>query len=72
MSGDVVGIETGPRTEDRYGRLLFYFYTEGGESIDTKLIQEGLGTEWTRDGQHRDLLVNEENEAKREGAGCLW
>ena len=72
LSGEVVRIEAGPRTEDRYGRLLFYLYTESGESIDTQLIQEGLATAWTRDGQHRDLLVNAETEARRKNAGCLW
>ena len=72
LSGEVVRIESGPRTEDRYGRLLFYLYTQSGESIDTQLIQEGLATAWTRDGQHRDLLVNAETEARRKNAGCLW
>jgi len=72
LSGDVVRIEAGPRTKDRYGRLLFYLYTKAGESIDTQLIQEGLGTAWTKDGQYRDLLVNEESKARRKGAGCLW
>ena len=72
LSGDIVRIEAGPRTEDRYGRLLFYLYTEGGESIDTKLIQEGLATAWTKDGQHRNDLVDAETEARRNGSGCLW
>ena len=34
-----------------------------------KLIQEGLGEAWQRDGQHRDLLVGLEKEAQR--GGCL-
>ena len=72
LSGDVVGIESGPRAEDRYGRLLFYLYTRTGKSIDAILIQEGLATAWTRDGQYRDLLVNLEQEARRQGTGCLW
>ena len=72
LSGDVVRIEAGPRKEDRYGRLLFYLYTEAGESIDTKLIQEGLGTAWTRDGQHRNGLIETETEARRNRSGCLW
>ena len=72
LSGDVVNIESGPRTEDRYGRLLFYLYTQDGESIDARLIQEGLATAWTRDGQHRNLLVAEEHKAKETGTGCLW
>ena len=72
LSGDVVRIESGPRAEDRYGRLLFYLYTRTGKSIDAILIQEGLATAWTRDGQYRDLLVNLEQEARRQASGCLW
>ena len=72
LSGDSVLIEAGPRREDKYGRLLFYLYTQSGESIDTKLIQEALATAWTRDGQHRDKLVDEENQARAKGKGCLW
>ena len=72
LSGDLVRIEPGPRSEDRYGRLLFYLYTRSGESIDGTLIQEGLATAWTRDGQYRDLLVNLEQETRRQEIGCLW
>ena len=72
LSGDVVRIESGPRAEDRYGRLLFYLYTRTGKSIDAILIQEGLAAAWTRDGQYRDLLVNLEQEARRQASGCLW
>ena len=72
LSGDLVRIEPGPRSEDRYGRLLFYLYTRSGESIDATLIQEGLATAWTRDGQHRDVLVSLEQEARRKETGCLW
>ena len=72
LSGDMVRIESGPRSEDRYGRLLFYLYTRSGESIDATLIQEGLATAWTRDGQHRDVLVSLEQEARRKETGCLW
>ena len=65
-------IEYGPRQSDRYGRLLAYVYTEDAESIAEKLIQEGLGEAWKRDGQHRDLLVELERQAQRDGNGCLW
>ena len=50
-------VELSPRSQDRYGRLLYYVYTQDGDSIDEKLIREDLGEAWTRDGQHRDLLV---------------
>ena len=72
LAGDSVRIEYGPRQNDRYGRLLAYVYTEDAESIGEKLIQEGLGRAWTRDGQHRDLLVGLEENARRDGSGCLW
>ena len=72
LAGDLVRIEPGPRTEDTYGRLLFYLYTPSGESIDETLIREGLATAWTRDGQHRDYLVGLERVAQRQGGGCLW
>ena len=43
-------METSPRDTDRYGRLLYYVYTENGASIDATLIREGLARVWTRDG----------------------
>ena len=72
LVGDSVRLEDGPRSTDQGGRLLAYVYTENGLSVDEILIREGLATAWTRDGQHRDLLVSLEREAKREYAGCLW
>ena len=57
LAGDRVRVELGPRSRDRYGRLLYYVYTEDGDSIDEILVSEGLAKVWTRDGQHRDLLV---------------
>ncbi len=51
---------------------MFYVYTSEGESIDEILIREGLALAWTRDGQHRDVLVAAEEEARRKGRGCLW
>ena len=72
LAGDSVRLEDGPRLTDQGGRLLAYVYTENGLSVDEILIREGLATAWTRDGQHRDFLVNLEREAKRKYAGCLW
>ena len=45
---------------------------EALDSIDEALIREGLGHAWTRDGQHRDYLIELETIARRQGAGCLW
>jgi len=66
LAGGGVRVELGPRSQDRYGRLLYYVYTQNGDSIDEILVSEGLAKAWTRDGQHRDLLVGLE----RDGVGC--
>jgi micrococcal nuclease len=55
LAGDSVRVESGPRQGDRYGRILYYVYTEGGESIDETLVREGLALAWGWDGQYRDL-----------------
>ena len=65
-------VESGPRSTDRYGRLLYYVYDIDGDSIDARLILEGLARAWTEDGQHRDLLVSLEEKARGAGRGCLW
>ena len=67
LAGDRVRIEFGPRSEDRYGRALFYVYTKAGESVAEKLIREGLGKAWERDGRHRELLMAVEDGAERDG-----
>ena len=72
LAGNRVRVEPGPRHQDRGGRLLLYVYTEAGISIDETLIREGLAVAWTRDGQHRDLLVALAKEAQTTGMGCLW
>ena len=72
LAGNNVRVELGPRTEDRFGRLLYYLYTDAGDSIDETLVREGLAVAWTGDGQHRELLISVEQEARRDGVGCLW
>jgi endonuclease YncB( thermonuclease family) len=72
LAGSSVRVEVGPRETDPNGRLLFYAYTRHGESIEERLIREGLGQAWTQDGQHRDLLVELEKQAQTSGSGCLW
>ncbi len=64
-----VRVELGPRARDSYGRLLYYVYTESGQSIDDTLIREGLGRAWTKDGQHADALAYREEEARRAYTG---
>ena len=72
LAGNTVRVEPGPRTKARYGRLLYYAYTESGESVEETLIREGLARAWTRDGQHRDMPVCVEESARRNRTGCLW
>lgn len=72
LAGDTVRVEFGPRSLDNYDRILYYVYTASGESIDELLVREGLAEAWTRDGQHRDVLVAAEEAARRDGGGCLW
>ena len=72
LAEESVRVEPGPREKDVYGRNLFYLYTEYGESIDEILVREGLGVAWTKDGQHRDIIVEVERQAKSAGTGCLW
>jgi endonuclease YncB( thermonuclease family) len=72
LAGTIVRVEPGPRTQDRYGRLLYYAFTESGESIEETLIREGLARAWTTDGQHRDILVRVEESTPRNRTGCLW
>ena len=72
LAGGTVRLENGPRLTDTYGRRLAYAYTSEGLSIDVLLIGEWLAKAWARDGQHRDMLVNLEQSARDNGAGCLW
>ncbi len=72
LAGRTVRVEPGPRASDPGGRLLLYVFTQGGNSIDEILVEHGLARAWTRDGQHRDRLVALEQEARRNGIGCLW
>jgi micrococcal nuclease len=60
------------RERDRSSRLLRYVFTLGGQSVDAALIAEGFAHAWTRDGFYRDTLMVLEEEAQREGRGCLW
>ena len=57
LAGDNVRVEAGPRTEDSFGRLLDYVYTDAGDSIDETLVSEGLAVAWTRDGQDREFWL---------------
>lgn len=72
LVGTHVRLEDGPRLEDSYGRRLAYVYDTSGNSIDVQLVAGGFAKAWTRDGQHRDVLIELEESAKSNQAGCLW
>ncbi len=72
LVGNQVRLEDGPRLEDAYGRRLAYVFDTSGNSIDVQLIAGGFAEAWTRDGQHRDVLIGLEESAKTNNAGCLW
>ena len=72
LAGSTVRVESGPRTRDSGGRLLYYIYTTRGNSIDEILVREGLARAWSRDGQHRDALVRLQQSAQASKSGCLW
>ena len=72
LSGSRVRLESGPRTEDEFGRRLAYLYTEDGRSIDAALVWGGYARAWTSDGRHRGELIELEIDARRSGRGCLW
>ena len=72
LVGNQVRLEDGPRLEDTYGRRLAYVFDGSGNSIDLQLITTGFATAWTRDGQHKDILIWLEERARSTNAGCLW
>ena len=72
LAGSKVRLEDGPRFTDSFGRRLAYVYDASGNSIDVQLVAGGFARAWTRDGQHRDVLVGLEQGARANGAGCLW
>jgi micrococcal nuclease len=72
LAGRHVLLMADARDRDSGGRLLRYVFTLDGRSIDGSLLAEGLARAWTRDGFYRDALMAVEEEARREGRGCLW
>lgn len=73
--GNWVYLEYGPRSLDDFGRTLAYLWVADGDAwslIDEWMVLLGAGEAWTRDGQYRDRIVTAEDEAVRQGVGCLW
>ena len=72
LAGRHVLLMADARDRDDGGRLLRYVFALDGRSIDGSLVAEGFARAWTRDGAYRDAIVALEEEARREGRGCLW
>ena len=72
LVGEAVLLLPDARERDPFDRLLRYIFTEGGVSVEARLIAEGLGTAWREDGAYRDELLALEAEARTADAGCLW
>jgi endonuclease YncB( thermonuclease family) len=72
LAGRHVLLLADARHRDSGDRLLRYVFTLDGYSIDAALVAEGFAHAWTSDGFYRDTLMALEEEAQREGRGCLW
>ena len=72
LAGETVLLLADARERDSFDRLLRYVFADAGESIDARLIAEGLAVAWRADGAYRDALVSLEEEARAADAGCLW
>jgi len=72
LAGRHVLLLADARHRDSGGRLLRYVFTLDGYSIDAALVAEGFAHAWASDGFYRDTLMALEEEAQREGRGCLW
>ncbi|MGB2695525.1 MAG: thermonuclease family protein, partial [Dehalococcoidia bacterium] len=72
LVGERVLLLSDARERDPFDRLLRYVFTTSRESIDARLIAEGLALAWREDGTYRDQLAALESEARQQGAGCLW
>ncbi len=72
LAGTFVRLMPDERLEDPGGRQLRYLFTPDGESIDARLVSDGVARAWRLDGALRPQLVAIEGEAQLAGRGCLW
>lgn len=72
LAGAAVLLLPDARERDDFDRLLRYVFQEDGASIDARLVAEGLGEAWRRDGTYRDELVSLEEDVRAQVSGCLW
>ncbi len=67
-----VALQREGQNKDKYGRLLRWVFVDD-QNVNLLLLKEGLarvfyGSSW----DSIDYLVKLQDEAKREGRGCLW
>jgi endonuclease YncB( thermonuclease family) len=72
LAGEEVRLGFDGRSRDRFGRLLAYVFTPRGDSLDARLVAEGWGRAWRRDGRWQSDLGRLEDQARRARRGCLW
>jgi len=72
LAGSQIRIENGPSNSTRQDDSHYYVFTHDGQSIEEKLISEGLALTWTQDGQHLGWFLFLDAAAKQNESGCLW
>lgn len=72
LAGAFVRLMADERLQDAGGRQLRYLFTPDGESIDARLVSDGVARAWRLDGALRPQLLALEGEARIAGRGCLW
>lgn len=73
LAGETVRIEVDDRADRRgsYDRLLVYVYTDGGESFNRELIDQGYARMYDSTFSKRSAFMQAEAEAQRSDVG-LW
>ena len=67
--------EAESRGTDQHGRTLAYLWVEPDgvrRLVDEDLAAIGVAYAWRRDGQYGDRILAAEDQARKQGKGCLW
>lgn len=72
LADDQIRVQPFPTDSVRRDDDHYYLFTEDGQSIDQKLIEEGLALTWDQDGQHFGWFLFKDAKAKESESGCLW
>lgn len=67
-----VRVKRPTRTADSKGNVLYYVFTESGNSIDEVLVSMGLAKASARQGEHRSRLLELEATAPSDKEQCYW